>query len=105
MPRYLDSRKIVEASIFDAPALALILGVKSQLTHSPADRPALPLRTALFRRTQVDAEPVVVRPTYMPRQVADFLRASIDRGDHPPGTILPAERILTEKYGVSLTVV
>lgn len=47
--------------------------------------------------------PVERRPAY--EQVADQLRESILRGDLPPGSPLPPERELTERFGVSRTTV
>jgi GntR family transcriptional regulator len=39
------------------------------------------------------------RPQY--RQIADLLRDAIDRGEHPPGSLLPSEPQLAERYGVN----
>jgi GntR family transcriptional regulator len=39
------------------------------------------------------------RPQY--RQIADLLRAAIDRGEYPPGSPFPSEPELAERYGVS----
>lgn len=47
--------------------------------------------------------PLDRRPAY--EQVADQLRESILRGDLPPGTPLPPERELTERFGVGRTTV
>ncbi len=37
------------------------------------------------------------------RQIADQLRALIERGEYPPGSYLPAERELSQQFGVSRT--
>lgn len=39
------------------------------------------------------------------RQVADLIRAAIERGDYPRGSALPAEETLSQQYGVSRPVV
>lgn len=54
---------------------------------------------------RMDAEPVVIRPASIPGQVADFLRQAISRGDHEPGTLLPAERSMAERYQVSIATI
>lgn len=53
----------------------------------------------------MDADPIVIRATSAPRQVADFVRQAIDRGDWEAGSPLPAERILAERYRVSIAVI
>jgi DNA-binding GntR family transcriptional regulator len=53
----------------------------------------------------MDADPIVIRATSAPRQVADFVRQAIDRGDWDAGTPLPAERLLAERYRVSIAVI
>jgi len=53
----------------------------------------------------MDAEPVVIRPASIPGQVAGFLRQAIDRGDYQPGALLPAERILKDRFQVSIATV
>ncbi len=35
------------------------------------------------------------------RQLADLIRAAITEGDYPPGSLLPSEPVLAERYGVS----
>jgi GntR family transcriptional regulator len=35
------------------------------------------------------------------RQIADFLRAGIQRGDYPPGDTLPRQEFLAEQWGVN----
>ena len=37
------------------------------------------------------------------QQIADQLRAMIERGEYPPGSYLPAERELSQQFGVSRT--
>jgi DNA-binding FadR family transcriptional regulator len=37
------------------------------------------------------------------QQIADQLRTLIERGEYPPGTYLPAERELSQQFGVSRT--
>lgn len=53
----------------------------------------------------MDTDPVVLRRAPLPRQVADYIRHAIDHGDYEPGATLPPERVLTEKFQVSLTVI
>lgn len=53
----------------------------------------------------MDADPVVIRPASIPGQVAGFLRQAIDRGDYEPGALLPAERILKDRFRVSIATV
>ena len=53
----------------------------------------------------MDADPVVIRPASIPGQVAGFLRQAIDRGDYEPGALLPAERILKDRFHVSIATV
>jgi DNA-binding GntR family transcriptional regulator len=53
----------------------------------------------------MDADPVVLRRAPLPRQVADYIRNAIDHGDYQPGATLPPERLLVEKFQVSLTVI
>jgi GntR family transcriptional regulator len=53
----------------------------------------------------MDADPVVLRRAPLPRQVADHIRHAIDHGDYQPGATLPPERLLVEKFQVSLTVI
>jgi len=53
----------------------------------------------------MDADPVVIRPASIPGQVAGFLRQAIDRGDYQPGALLPAERILKDRFQVSIATV
>jgi GntR family transcriptional regulator len=43
----------------------------------------------------------VVRPEALYRQVANVLREAIDTGEYPPGSLLPSEAALTERYKVS----
>lgn len=47
-------------------------------------------------------DPGAVGLDYLYVAMADHITARIDAGDLPPGTRLPAERALTEEYGVSL---
>jgi GntR family transcriptional regulator len=53
----------------------------------------------------MDADPVVIRPTSIPGQVATFLRQAMDRGDYQPGALLPAERLLAERFQVSIATI
>ena len=36
------------------------------------------------------------------RQLADLLRDAITGGDFPPGSLLPSEPVLAERYGLSI---
>jgi len=43
----------------------------------------------------------LVRPDALYKQLATELREAIHKGDYPPGTLLPSENTLVERYGVS----
>jgi GntR family transcriptional regulator len=43
----------------------------------------------------------LVRPDALYKQLASELREAIHQGDYPPGTPLPSENVLVERYGVS----
>ena len=43
----------------------------------------------------------LVRPDALYKQLANELREAIHKGDYPPGTLLPSENTLVERYGVS----
>ncbi len=44
-----------------------------------------------------------IRNRRLYQQIADQLRAMIERGEYPPGSYLPAERELSQQFGVSRT--
>lgn len=51
-----------------------------------------------------DIMPVqTIRSRRLYQQIADQLRAMIERGEYPPGSYLPAERDLSQQFGVSRT--
>lgn len=50
----------------------------------------------------MNADPGVVRSAAIPQQIADLVRAAINRGDWEPGTLLPAERVMAEQFKVSV---
>ncbi|MEU0937216.1 GntR family transcriptional regulator [Embleya sp. NPDC005971] len=43
----------------------------------------------------------LVRPAALYRQLATAIRGDIESGEYPPGSLLPSESALTERYGVS----
>ena len=43
----------------------------------------------------------LVRPDALYKQLANELREAIHKGDYPPGTLLPSENTLVQRYGVS----
>lgn len=45
--------------------------------------------------------PRLVRPDALYKQLANELREAIHKGDYMPGTLLPSENALVERYGVS----
>jgi GntR family transcriptional regulator len=54
----------------------------------------------ITRRTR--SHPVPLEPPRSQyRQLADLLRGAIERGDYPPGSVLPSEPELSQRYGVS----
>jgi GntR family transcriptional regulator len=50
----------------------------------------------------VDADPVLIRATPYTRQLSDALRQAIERGTYDAGSTLPPERLIAERYNVSL---
>jgi GntR family transcriptional regulator len=53
--------------------------------------------------TQGGKEKRVEAPRSRYQQVADDLRAAIQRGDHPPGSTLPSQPDLARRYGLNQT--
>jgi DNA-binding GntR family transcriptional regulator len=49
------------------------------------------------RSNPVPLEP----PRSQYRRLADLLRGAIERGEYPPGSVLPSEPELSQRYGVS----
>lgn len=45
--------------------------------------------------------PKLVRPDALYKQLANELREAIHKGEYLPGTLLPSENVLVERYGVS----